>query len=220
MKNKHLGRFCQKIYQFGFLPLLEDSVKKDYQIYIDKNAKKYDKRKEELSYSAYSQGNNINTHSSEIQIPYPISLSIVNVICKQYDFICNYIYFQICNKIFGIASVVFSFICLYINQSGLTDSGNTVKYINLFCSFISIVCIIIALYLSPVSRVSQYINSWKMLDAEINRIYSSLYLYDQLSKRYSVDATREQAIEDIKKEAMRISSVIETAEMSLTSDGE
>lgn len=224
MKNKHLGRFCQKINQFGFLPLLEEDKKTEYLIYVEKYAKRHRNMTERLSKTIVQERKpEVNTYISNdsvINIPFPISLNIVDVISKQYDYICNYIYFQISNKIFGVASVVFSFICLYINQSGLTDNGDMVKYANLFCSFISIVCVIIALYLSPVSRVSQYINSWKMLDGEINRIYSSLYVYNELSNLITKEETKEKAMKEIEAEATKISKLLREAERNLTSDGE
>ena len=155
-----------------------------------------------------------------MSIPYPIALNISEVIRKQYDYICNYIYFQISNKIFGVASVVFSFICLIIAQFNLTDRGRIVEYVNITCSFFSLVCVIIALYLSPVTRVNQYISSWKLLDSEMVRINSSIILYNDLSEKYKNNSKDAEVLHKIQEEANQIADALILAEAKLTSDGE
>lgn len=85
--------------------------------------------------------------------------------------------FQLINKVFGFLSVVFSLLSFAsytleaLNTQSLFLTNNLS---NLLVSFLSIVCVIIALYASPNRRVVDYINAWRIDERIINEITANL----------------------------------------------
>ena len=100
------------------------------------------------------------------------------IICqRRYEHIMTFFNFQLINKVFGFLSVVFSLLSFAsytleaLNTQSLFLTNNLS---NLLVSFLSIVCVIIALYASPNRRVVDYINAWRIDEKIINEITANL----------------------------------------------
>ena len=86
--------------------------------------------------------------------------------------------------------------------------------LSLQISLISIVCVIIALYLSPTKRVAEYITAWRKYDRKISSVLARLPEYTKL------DDQNEKDVEKISKIVEEISQFIFDVENSITSDCE
>ena len=123
---------------------------------------------------------------------------------------------------FGVGSVVFSLLSL-LSQIIPLESDKHI-WLNSTIPFLSIVMVIIALYLSPTSRVIQYIEAWKKLYDRLIACVARRCLYKTWSTKLQ-DAIRKNIPRDgiqdlIDLEAMEITEVISECERMLTTDGE
>lgn len=131
-----------------------------------------------------------------------------NLLERKYRYIQNYFIFLLTNKVFGLISITFSILGLIALSSGTTTDYKWLEYI---VCFVSIIFVVLALYLTPVSKVFQYISAWRMCDKKMCEIIASRDYYRSLNPN---DKTR------INKIAVSISNVITAAEESLTTEGE
>lgn len=96
------------------------------------------------------------------------------IICqRRYEHIMTFFNFQLINKVFGFLSVVFSLLSFSsYTLEALTISNDFLinDLSSLLVSFLSIVCVIIALYASPNRRVVDYINAWRVDEKIVNEI--------------------------------------------------
>ncbi len=101
-------------------------------------------------------------------------LNMVNILIdRRYDHRCNYITFQLVDKIFGVAGIVYSLLGL------LTMIVSCSVIVEFIISFTAIICVIIALYLTPRDRIMQYDKSAKKLDDAILRAFSLISIYNE-----------------------------------------
>ena len=225
MKSKHFKRFMLRIKKLGLMDLLDDETRKDFILHnksVEKKLIIFFNRQCEY-FNNIEAMNEINIQfdcKANVQIPRPIALNILKTIYRQNNYIRNFIKLQISNKMFGVSSVVFSLISLFIGHAGLTEKGTYIQYIGFFCSFISIVCVLVALYLSPVTRVTQYMKAWKRLDAELSRINAEILYYNELAEKYNNNDTRAKAIDEIRNEANKIANFLIDVEAEINSDYE
>ena len=112
----------------------------------------------------------------------------------------NYVIFQLANKVFGLASVIFSLMGLMSISVRVTDRFGMNTWSSYLISFSSIVFVVLALYVSPTSRVAQYIAAWKECDKKMAEIITTLD--DQSAGRID------------------IANTIASIESMITSDGE
>ncbi|MFR2096556.1 hypothetical protein [Eubacterium sp.] len=91
------------------------------------------------------------------------------IICqRRYEHIMTFFNFQLINKVFGFLSVVFSLLSFSSYTLEALAISNDLS--SLLVSFLSIVCVIIALYASPNRRVVDYINAWRVDEKIVNEI--------------------------------------------------
>ena len=159
-------------------------------------------------------------------MPEQISNAVLRLSEKKYGYIKNYIIFQLTNKVFGLVSIVFSLIGLMSLSLNASDKFGMDKWLSYAICFISILFVILALYLSPVSRVFQYISAWKKCEKKMNVVVASTCYYASLQYIYNkaVDSKKAKAIEiatrHIMNTAQEITNTINDAEELLTTDGE
>lgn len=126
------------------------------------------------------------------------------MIVRRYMYFKNYMIFQVINKVSGFTSVYYSAISLAFSIY------EAPKYCAFLSSLFSIVFVIIALYLSPNKRVSEYIIAWRDYDTEVAKTISQIGNY----KRKNCPADKLEAIEK------NIIEFMGNTEMKLTSDAE
>lgn len=141
-------------------------------------------------------------------LPDNIKESYLLVIERRYQYIHNFVIFQLTNKAFGFASVIYSIIGI------IASCINTELWVSFIVSFSSIVCVVIALYLSPNNRAGQYMNAFRILDKSICKALANLQIFNNPpnSSAFPIDI--------IVNEAMRAADAIIEAESTLTSDSE
>ena len=154
----------------------------------------------------------------ERDISFQMETCIFTLSERKYDYIRNYLIFQLGNKIFGLASVVFSILGI------MTFSEKESSWIEYLIAFSSVVCVILALYISPPSRVTQYILAWKKCDALMLEVMRDIGKYEELYKKTKEDSSNEEyekhAKDKLSELEDRITSEIVQIENSLTTDGE
>jgi uncharacterized membrane protein (DUF106 family) len=103
--------------------------------------------------------------------------------------------FQLVNKVSGFLSVIFSllsFISCILDC--FDDCILNSKYNNLVAitiSFLSILCVIVALYASPSRRVVEYITSWRIDEKTINEMTAELDTYKYLNETEAKEKAKE-----------------------------
>ena len=112
----------------------------------------------------------------------------------------NYIIFQLANKVFGLASVIFSLMSFISLSVKTTDWLGMNVWLSYLIAFMSIVFVVLALYLSPTGRVAQYVAAWKECDKKMSEVITKL--------------------DKDTPEAGDIAETISRVESSITSDGE
>lgn len=144
-----------------------------------------------------------------------IPLCIKNVyliICqRRYEHIMTFFNFQLVNKVFGFLSIVFALITfaspiLKFNgeYSLLSTPIDDIAIIAI--SFLSILCVIIALYASPNRRVAEYIYAWRVDERTINEMTAKLDKYPSLP------------LKECQKDASEYMNRISAAEEDIHSD--
>ena len=143
-------------------------------------------------------------------IPYCIK-DVYSIICqRRYEHIMTFFNFQLINKVFGFLSVVFSLISFassilkFCGDNKLSTPYDDIAIIAI--SFLSILCVIIALYASPNRRVLDYINAWRIDERTINEMIAEMDQYSSLP----LDICQMKALEYINR--------ISTAEENIHSD--
>ncbi len=149
-------------------------------------------------------------------LPSLIKTMCISLIDRRFDSIQNYYIFQIVNKVFGFTGVLYSVLGFGITLVDFPAStpASEIKMLSLQISLISIVCVIIALYLSPTKRVAEYITAWRKYDRKISSVLARLPEYTKL------DDQNEKDVEKISKIVEEISQFIFDVENSITSDCE
>jgi len=178
-----------------------------------------EKEKQLMGFS--SQGNQQEDASNEI--PDCIGQIVTKLIQRKKSYISNFITFQIANKIFGVGSVVYALLN-FLSQTFLKESNEYSAWLDPTISFLSIIFVIVALYLSPTSRVSQYIEAWKKCDERISLCIARCCLYKTWSKiihrAKETDSIRVDTQKLIHKEAEDIAFVMTECEKLLSTDSE
>lgn len=120
------------------------------------------------------------------------------------------------NKVFGFTGVLYSVLGFGITLIDFPADTpvSDIKMLSLQISLVSIVCVIIALYLSPTKRVAEYITAWRRYDRKILNILGRLPEYAKLDER------NQENIKEISKIAEGISQFIFNVENDITSDCE
>lgn len=146
-------------------------------------------------------------------LPKPIKTMCISLIDRRYDSIQNYYIFQIVNKVFGFTGVLYSVLGFGITLIDFSTgtSPSEIKILSMQVSLISIVCVIVALYLSPTKRVVEYITAWRRYDRKISSILGRFPEYAKLG---------EENDKEIHKIVEEISQFIFSVENNITSDCE
>ena len=95
-------------------------------------------------------------------------------------------------------------------------------YLLYLIPFSSIICVILALYISPSIRVIQYLNAFRKCDAKINEASSRTIEFERL-KNVLLNGTDEEKLEAeriVKEYVVEIQRFLDEIEESLTSDSE
>lgn len=137
-------------------------------------------------------------------LPLSLKHAYTNLLNKRYGYIQKYLIFLAVSKISGFASVLFSVLSL---TAPLLDTSEKITFLY---GFISIICVIIALYLSPAKRIKEYIVSWRMCDAKVFDVECRLQTFDRLPN----------ADKHVKGVVKSIAKVMQNAESNLTSEEE
>lgn len=168
-----------------------------------------------------------------MDIPDNLKIVIEHLFLQKNRYINNYIIFLALNKSFGIASVVYAVMGLLsqtIFDSQINGGNQNIESV---IAFLSIVCVVIALYLSPTSRVSQYIKAWKKLNNMVNHCFANKGQYIEWGKlltsgngnsietwNNNQSKPEQSKPEQIKNEVDRITWVIDECERLLSTDEE
>lgn len=144
-------------------------------------------------------------------LPDVIKIMCISLIDRRYDSIQNYYIFQIVNKVFGFTGVLYSVLGFGITLIDFPADvpASEIKMLSMQISLISIVCVIIALYLSPTKRVAEYITAWRRYDRKLSSVLGRLPEYAKLENA-----------DKIKEVVEGISQFIFNVENSITSDCE
>lgn len=115
----------------------------------------------------------------------------------------NYVVFQLIDKIFGAASVIYSLLSFSV------IAIETDKFTQFLISLTAVICVIIALYLTPRARIAEYDRSAKYLDEQYLKICNYI-LQESVSK-----TTKEEILSSVSK---MIGDAIAQAEKRIESD--
>lgn len=146
-------------------------------------------------------------------LPNLIKTMCISLIDRRYSSIQNYYIFQIINKVFGFTGVLYSVLGFGITLMDFPANtpASDIKMLSMRISLISIICVIIALYLSPTKRVAEYITAWRRYDRKISSVLSRFPEYVKLG---------EENAEEVAKIVEEISQFIFNVENDITSDCE
>lgn len=127
-----------------------------------------------------------NRYSKKNPIHPRIIIVYHSVLDRRFSYISTYCIFQIIDKLFAIMSIVYSIIGM------ITIMIETPKSISFLVALFSLLCVIIALYLTPNKRIPQYISAWRRCDEKVNDMQSRVTKYSNID-----DADIEKIVEDI-----------------------
>lgn len=102
------------------------------------------------------------------ELPLSVEVAYTNLLNKRYGYIQKYLIFLATSKISGFMGVLFS---LFSLTASLYDASEKTAF---WYGLISVICVIIALYLSPAKRIKEYIVLWRKCDAKVFEIESKL----------------------------------------------
>ena len=113
---------------------------------------------------------------------------------RRYEHIMTFFNFQLINKVSGFLSIIFSLLSFisYILEY-FDDYISYSEFDTLGCiavSFLSILCVIVALYASPSRRVVEYITSWRIDERTINEITAEFDTYEKLTEDKAQEKAR------------------------------
>lgn len=116
------------------------------------------------------------------ELPSEIKTIYISLVERRYSTIQNYFIYQIVNKVFGLTGVIYSILGLGLGLIEVSSAADafSMKALCATVSFISIVCVIIALYLSPTRRVAEYINVWRLYDKKVSEMIGLLPTYSRI----------------------------------------
>ena len=127
-------------------------------------------------------------------LPENYKISIIYLIERKYDYIRNYLIFQVAHKVLGILSVVYSVLGLYtlINKEDLSADGLGML-VTYLIPFSALVCVLITLYVAQPSRISQYLEAWRNCNELILETICNL---DDAKRNYKILKDNENAPKD------------------------
>ena len=106
---------------------------------------------------------------------------------RRYEHIMTFFNFQLVNKVSGFLSVILSLIsfasCILYCTDDFMPKSKYDTLASIAISFLSILCVIVALYASPSRRVVEYITSWRIDERTINEMTAELDNYKMLSSK-------------------------------------
>lgn len=105
-------------------------------------------------------------------IPDSIRILFYSLLDRRQSSIENYIIFQITTKVFGFTGVLYSVYGFGLN---FIDAS---KELTTSVSLLSLICVIIALYLSPNQRITEYIFAWRGYDKLVTDMIGKFPFYD------------------------------------------
>lgn len=134
----------------------------------------------------------------------PDSLIVLynSVLDRRHSSITNFLIFQTTTKVFGFTGVLYS---VYAFGLGFYDVP---KKLSVLVSFVSLISVVIALYLSPERRISKYIVAWRKYDKMATDMIGKFPFYDGKPGNCHL----------ILKEVADISKEISDIESSIVSD--
>ncbi len=128
-----------------------------------------------------------------------ICSAVETLIIRRYNHRCNYIGFQLVDKVFGMAGIIYSL------MGFLTIVEECSQFTEFIINFTAIICVIIALYLTPRNRIAEYDRSAKKLDNRVQRAFSMIAEAEKASPEgksilFEIDEYVAEAIEESEKE--------------------
>lgn len=131
----------------------------------------------------------IALYQNNKSIPPEMKRAYASLVERRYSTIQNYFTYQIVNKVFGLVGVLYSVLGFGLGIIPTNDTSNVpIKTLCAVVSFISIICVIIALYLSPTKRVAEYIDAWRRYDQKIFELSGKPSIYNEPKKpRFKLD---------------------------------
>lgn len=120
-----------------------------------------------------------------------IPLCLKNAYClinqRRYEHIMTFFNFQLINKVSGFLSVIFSLLsfisCILDCLDDCIPNSKCDNLAAIAVSFLSILCVIVALYASPSRRVVEYITSWRIDERTLNEMTAELDTYKFLKEK-------------------------------------
>lgn len=113
---------------------------------------------------------------------------------RRYEHIMTFFNFQLVNKVSGFLSVIFSLLsfvsCILDCLDDCIPYSKCDNLASIAVSFLSILCVIVALYASPSRRVVEYITSWRIDERTINEMTAELDTYDSLTDKEAEDKAK------------------------------
>lgn len=146
----------------------------------------------------------INDISEYPDLPLSLKHAYTNLLNKRYGYIQKYLIFLATTKISGFTGVLFSVLGL------VAPLFSASEHIIFLYGLVSIVCIIIALYISPAKRIKEYIVSWRECDAKVFCLDQELSICNGLK----------ETDPHVKEVVDSIVDVINKAEASLSTEEE
>lgn len=140
------------------------------------------------------------------QLPDSIKVLYNSVLNRRQSSIVNYLIFQLTTKVFGFTGVLYSIYGFGLTFFDFADDSS--KTLAMLVSFVSLLCVIIALYLSPERRISEYIIAWRRYDKLVTDMIGSLPSYNGKPGKSPI----------IRNEVTKISKEISEIEHKITSD--
>lgn len=106
---------------------------------------------------------------------------------RRYEHIMTFFNFQLINKVSGFLSVIFSLLsfisCILDCLDECIVNSRCDNLASIAISFLSILCVIVALYASPSRRVVEYITAWRIDERTINEMTAELDTYKLLNEK-------------------------------------
>lgn len=107
------------------------------------------------------------------KLPDSILVLYNSLLDRRQSSITNFLIFQVTTKVFGFTGVLYSIYGFGLNF--LTDAS---KALSVLVALVSLVCVIIALYLSPERRISEYIVAWRKYDKLVTDMIGRFPFYN------------------------------------------
>lgn len=142
------------------------------------------------------------------KLPNSIIILYASVLDRRQSSITNYLIFQVTTKMFGFTGVLYSLYGFLLNFFKESEFLFT-EFLSTLVSFVSLVFVILALYLSPERRISEYMIAWRKYDKLATDIIGKLPLYD--GKRGDCPLILKD-VENISKEISEIEGAITSDE--------